>query len=63
MINSVGLHFLWYTLHYDAMTRRTCVNTIIWLVIPRGLTEIYHDFAENTRILWKWRQYFPLKRL
>jgi hypothetical protein len=43
MVYSNGLRF--FTLPSDAMTRRTCVNTVVWLVIPRSLTEIYHDLG------------------
>jgi hypothetical protein len=27
------------------MARRTCLNTVTWLVTPRSLTEIYQDFG------------------
>jgi hypothetical protein len=45
MVYSIVLPLLRYALQYDAMTRRTCVITVIWLVTPRSLTEIYQDFG------------------
>jgi hypothetical protein len=27
------------------MAKRTCLNTVTWLVTPRSLTEIYQDFG------------------
>jgi hypothetical protein len=62
MVYSIGLRFLRHALQFDAMARRTCQNTVTWLVTLRSLTEIYQDFGGKYSYTLEMEETFPPKK-